>query len=297
MTTELQLGPRIRALRQARRLTLRDVAARSGVTESFLSQVERDVASPSIATVGRIARALDLSIAQLFASEQGSGRVVRREARRRVAYPGLRSVDEFLTSNMAGRLQVIMSTIEPGGGTGEEAYTHDSDEEVVVVLAGRPRPVGRRRALRPARGRRHHLPVAPAALEHEPRRHADDRHLLPHPAELLRGRRREALARAVRCRCYGVRRRTGPSDARRRGPSTPSHRPSKRSDWAFAARRGPRSPGFDHAQRPSDHREAHRAWPPVPSPWSWPVPPWRSCRCRPSPTTRRAPRRRRPRRS
>ena len=63
MTTELQLGPRIRALRQARRLTLRDVAARSGVTESFLSQVERDVASPSIATVGRIARALDLSIA------------------------------------------------------------------------------------------------------------------------------------------------------------------------------------------------------------------------------------------
>jgi len=37
---------------------------------------------------------------------------------------------------MAGRLQVIMSTIEPGGGTGEEPYTHDSDEEVVVVLAG-----------------------------------------------------------------------------------------------------------------------------------------------------------------
>ena len=87
MTTELQLGPRIRALRQARRLTLRDVAARSGVTESFLSQVERDVASPSIATVGRIARALDLWIAQLFV-EQASGRVVRREARRRVAYPG-----------------------------------------------------------------------------------------------------------------------------------------------------------------------------------------------------------------
>ena len=38
---------------------------------------------------------------------------------------------------MAGRLQVILSTIEPGGGTGAEPYTHDSDEEVVVVLAGR----------------------------------------------------------------------------------------------------------------------------------------------------------------
>lgn len=136
MVTELQLGPRIRSLRQARRLTLREVSQRAGVTESFLSQVERDVTSPSIATVQRIARALDLSIAQLFAEEPETGRVVRREARRRVAYPGLKAVDEFLTSNMAGRLQVIMSTIEPGGGTGAEPYTHESDEEVVVVMAG-----------------------------------------------------------------------------------------------------------------------------------------------------------------
>ena len=136
MVTELQLGPRIRSLRQARRLTLREVSQRAGVTESFLSQVERDVTSPSIATVQRIARALDLSIAQLFAEEPETGRVVRREARRRVAYPGLKAVDEFLTSNMAGRLQLIMSTIEPGGGTGAEPYTHESDEEVVVVMAG-----------------------------------------------------------------------------------------------------------------------------------------------------------------
>jgi transcriptional regulator with XRE-family HTH domain len=136
VTTQLQLGARIRSLRQARRLTLRDVSERAGVTESFLSQVERDVTSPSIATVQRIARALDLSIAQLFAEEPETGRVVRREARKRVAYPGLKSVDEFLTTNMAGRLQVILSTIEPGGGTGAEPYTHDSDEEVVIVLSG-----------------------------------------------------------------------------------------------------------------------------------------------------------------
>ena len=136
MVTELQLGTRIRSLRQARHLTLREVADRAGVTESFLSQVERDVTSPSIATVHRVARALGLSIAQLFAEDAETGRVVRREARRRIAYPGLGAVDEFLTSNLAGRLQVIMSTIDAGGGTGPEPYTHDSDEEVVVVLSG-----------------------------------------------------------------------------------------------------------------------------------------------------------------
>jgi transcriptional regulator with XRE-family HTH domain len=135
-TLEIDLGARIRALRLARRATLRELAGRAGVTESFLSQVERGVASPSIATVQRIARALDQSIAELFAEKESVGLVVRAGERRRVAYPGLGAVDEFLTRSTDGRLQVILSTIEPGGGTGEEAYSHDSDEEVVVVLEG-----------------------------------------------------------------------------------------------------------------------------------------------------------------
>jgi transcriptional regulator with XRE-family HTH domain len=133
---EFDLGARIRGLRRSRRLTLRQLAERAEVTESFLSQVERGVASPSIASVQRIARGLGLSIAQLFADEDGAGRVVRRDARRRIAYPGLRAVDEFLTPHSATRLQLIESTIEPGGGTGDEPYTHDSDEEVVLVLEG-----------------------------------------------------------------------------------------------------------------------------------------------------------------
>jgi transcriptional regulator with XRE-family HTH domain len=136
VVTELRLGTRIRSLRQARHMTLRDVADRAGVTESFLSQVERDVTSPSIATVHRVAQALGLPTSQLFAEDAAFGQVVRRDGRRRIAYPGLGAVDEFLTSNMAGRLQVIISTIEPGGTAGAEPYTHDSDEEVVVVLSG-----------------------------------------------------------------------------------------------------------------------------------------------------------------
>jgi transcriptional regulator with XRE-family HTH domain len=135
--TELQLGPRIRALRQARRVTLRELAERAGVTESFLSQVEREVTSPSIASVQRIARALDLGIADLFVEDAPLGRVVRRAERRRIVYPGLHASDEFLTTGRDGRLQVIVSTLEPGGGTGEEGYVHDSDEEVVIVLEGR----------------------------------------------------------------------------------------------------------------------------------------------------------------
>ena len=133
---EVDLGARIRALRLASGLTLRRVAADASVTESFLSQVERGVAAPSIATVQRIARALGRSIAELFAADERAGIVVRARDRRRVVYQGLGAIDEFLTRATDGKLQVILSTIEPGGGTGDEAYTHDSDEEVVVVLEG-----------------------------------------------------------------------------------------------------------------------------------------------------------------
>lgn len=133
---EVDLGARIRALRLARGQTLRQLAADAGVTESFLSQVERGVASPSIASVQRIARALGQSIAELFAEDERAGSLVRAADRRRVVYQGLGAIDEFLTRATDGRLQVIMSTIEPGGGTGDEAYTHESDEEVVIVLEG-----------------------------------------------------------------------------------------------------------------------------------------------------------------
>jgi transcriptional regulator with XRE-family HTH domain len=133
---EVDLGARIRALRLARGATLRHLAAQAGVTESFLSQVERGVASPSIASVQRIARALGQSIAELFATDDRAGIVVRAAERRRVVYQGLGAVDEFLTRATDGRLQVILSTIEQGGGTGEEAYTPESDQEVVVVLEG-----------------------------------------------------------------------------------------------------------------------------------------------------------------
>src|SRR5258707_10994109 len=86
---EIDLGARIRALRLARGETLRALAGRAGVTESFLSQVERGVASPSIASVQRIARALDTSIAELFQERERVGELVRAAERRQVSSPGL----------------------------------------------------------------------------------------------------------------------------------------------------------------------------------------------------------------
>ena len=130
------IGAGLRRARRRAGLTLREVAESAGVTESFLSQVERDVASPSIATLRRVAVALGLSIGEILDQVGPHGQLVRAAERRVVTYPGLAARDEFLTDGSGARLQIILSIIEPGGGTGAEAYAHESDEECLLVLEG-----------------------------------------------------------------------------------------------------------------------------------------------------------------
>lgn len=135
---EPDLGVTIRRLRESRQLSLKEVAARSGLTQSFLSQVERNLTSPSVASLRRVAQAFGVPLTELF---QGpvipENRVVRRAERRQLIHPSRQWRDYLLTPSLTGKLQVILSVIEPGGGSGEEPYAHDSDEECVVILRGR----------------------------------------------------------------------------------------------------------------------------------------------------------------
>ena len=133
-----ELGRRIRGIREARGLSLRAAAHAAGMSESFLSQVERGVASPSVASLRGIAEALNGSIAAFFEDGgESPGQLVRVADRRRLVHPKRHWEDMLLTPRTSKRLQVILSSVEPGQGSGERAYSHDSDEECVVVLKGR----------------------------------------------------------------------------------------------------------------------------------------------------------------
>src|SRR5947209_1949602 len=78
------LGNRIRALRDAMELSLRDLAERSGVSAPMLSQVERGETSPTLQVAARIAAGLELRLSQLLRlDEDGAVTVVRRNERRK----------------------------------------------------------------------------------------------------------------------------------------------------------------------------------------------------------------------
>src|SRR2546429_8459983 len=77
------VGPRIRALREAEGLSLRDLADRSGVSAPMLSQVERGETSPTLSVAVRIAAGLELRLSQLLRLDEAGAATLAPAAPRR----------------------------------------------------------------------------------------------------------------------------------------------------------------------------------------------------------------------
>jgi transcriptional regulator with XRE-family HTH domain len=133
---EVDVGERLRALRRSRRATLRTIAERSGLSESFLSQVERGRSSASIESLRRVADALGVSMADLFEPDGLPGpRVLRRDERPALSF-GVLGKKLLLTPRPLHQLEVFAGELEIGGSTGAEPYAHGDSEELFVVLSG-----------------------------------------------------------------------------------------------------------------------------------------------------------------
>lgn len=132
---EKALGIRLRNFRQGRKLTLRQVAGQAGVSESFLSQVERGASGVSVSTLHTIAGALGLRVADLFDDTSNLGyRVVRAVDRPMIQVPGVRKF--MLTRQPLQSLEVLECEYEPGASTGGPEHTHGDSQELLMVLDG-----------------------------------------------------------------------------------------------------------------------------------------------------------------
>lgn len=136
VAAEVDVGERLRTLRRFRRCTLQTVAERSGLSESFLSQVERGRSNASIGSLKRIADALGVSMADLFEPDGLPGpRVLRRDERPALQF-GILGRKLLLTPRPLHHLEVFAGELEVGGSTGPEPYAHGDSEELFVVVSG-----------------------------------------------------------------------------------------------------------------------------------------------------------------
>ena len=141
METQIHIGPRVRALREAMDLSLRDLAERSGVSAPMLSQVERGETSPTLQIASRIAAGLELRLSQLLRlDESGTVTIVRGHERRHGGSPDRGHAFEVLTAPLPGqRAELSRHTLTAGartGGAGDPPMHEPGSREIALVESG-----------------------------------------------------------------------------------------------------------------------------------------------------------------
>ena len=135
---------RIRELRKDKKYRLKDLAEKTGLTASMISQVENASISPSIETLKKIGNALDVPVSYFFVDksddEDGSGSEsqtangypeaspVVHENKRKILSPGKGVTYYLLNPNLDGPLEYIYNIYEPGSSTGDDFYNHPGSE-------------------------------------------------------------------------------------------------------------------------------------------------------------------------
>ncbi|HEX5821357.1 MAG TPA: XRE family transcriptional regulator [Solirubrobacterales bacterium] len=140
LSTDGAVGARIKSLREAMDLSLRDLAERSGVSAPMLSQVERGDTSPTLAIAEKIAAGLELTLSQLLRLDEDRHVVVVRANDRRTRRRRGHKVEELTPPLPGQRSDVSAHTLAPGATTGapDDPPVHEpGSRETAVVVGGR----------------------------------------------------------------------------------------------------------------------------------------------------------------
>ncbi|HET8796034.1 MAG TPA: helix-turn-helix domain-containing protein [Arthrobacter sp.] len=132
---QVAIGSRIRAARQSQRMTIEQVADSTGLTKGFLSRIERDLTSPSVASLVTLCEVLSVSIGDLFLAPETN--LVRLETAPRISLGGEGISEKLLTVRSEHRIQMIRAVIAPRGKGESELYSVDCEVDVLHVVSGR----------------------------------------------------------------------------------------------------------------------------------------------------------------
>lgn len=129
------IGARIRVARQAQRMTIEQVAGSTGLTKGFLSRVERDLTSPSVASLVTLCQVLSISIGDLFLVPETH--LTRLGEAPRISLGGQGINERLVTARSERRLQMIRAVVEPHGRGEDDLYSVDCEVEALHVVEGR----------------------------------------------------------------------------------------------------------------------------------------------------------------
>ncbi len=125
MINDKKLGSKIRKMRISKKINLTAFAKKIGKTPSYLSQVERGRASPSITALREISKALDVPVFYLLIDDGGrQSAIVRKNERKVFQFPKSHLTYELLSPDLSDQIEVIRTRIGPGATTSSKPLSH-----------------------------------------------------------------------------------------------------------------------------------------------------------------------------
>lgn len=136
--SEVNIGKKIQEYRKAKNLTIRELAEMTGVTSSLLSQLERNLANPSINTLKTVAKALDAPLFSFFMNQGLSDSlIVRADNRKKLSFPKNKDFSyELLTPDTSGAIEFLLMTLSSHSQSSDAILGHEG-EEVAYVIRGK----------------------------------------------------------------------------------------------------------------------------------------------------------------
>ena len=129
------IGEKIRRRRNEIDMSMKVLAEKTGLTSGFISQVERELAEPSITSLRKISKALGVAVFHFFTEEKSPGIIVKGGNRQSRNFPKSHLKYELLSPDLNRQMEMFMASLEPGAETCDEPLSHNG-EEVTHVLEG-----------------------------------------------------------------------------------------------------------------------------------------------------------------
>lgn len=134
------LGQTVMSYRKKSNMTIREFSEYSGISTSLISQIERNQANPSLSVLELISKALNVPLYTLFINDVDTDTLISRKKDRKQVYrqDNEHIVYDILTPDfMKAHIEVLMMYIKGNSKTTDSHYSHESKEELAVVMSGK----------------------------------------------------------------------------------------------------------------------------------------------------------------
>ena len=129
----MELGEKIRSLRLKQKISIEQLSGMTGLSKGLISQIERDITGPSVASLWKVSKALNVTMNYFFDEYDDFNQVVRKDERKKLMMRKASRIYELLSPDLKKQIEMLWIEIEPYEQKEDELISHDGEECGVIV--------------------------------------------------------------------------------------------------------------------------------------------------------------------